>query len=328
MSLQTSERSSVAKNFFQATTRAADPVAVIKRLVDATPPECETEWRDFKGAAQANDQDTKRTWSKALAGFANTQGGVLIWGVDARKDQATGVDAASDLSLVKNPSAFKSRLNELHHQATEPPVLGVEIEAYPIPGTADEGFVVCYVPESPFKPHRAEHADRQYYIRAGDDFVVPSVSLLRSLFFPLSRCRLVVKLTASCTVENGNLIYHLKAFLENTGTATAFNTYIIAHPNPAEGTPYTGSDWQSGATRNPYSLAAKKPIHPGIMMQFCGWNYHPQFNPQSYAKGLAFRIQVFAQDAEPLEWLVAFTEDEVKAGTEKRGNWRSLFVQR
>lgn len=326
MSLQTSERPSVAKNFFLTITRDADPVAAIKRLVGATPPEFETEWRDFKGAAQISDQDIKKTWSKALAGFANTQGGVLIWGVDARKDHATGIDAASSLSLVKNPSAFKSRLNELHHQATEPPVQGVEIEAYPDPSTGDGGFVICYVPESTFKPHRAEHADRQYYIRAGDDFVVPSVSLLRNLFFPQSRCRLVPKMTAHSTVENEQAQYHIKGVLHNVGSATAFDTLVITHYS-AKGTTLSITNWDTGPTLDPHYSSAKIPIHPGIMITFFAMICFPQYDAQSYAKGLEFRIQVFARDAEPLEWLFAFTEDEVKAGAEKRGKWRSLFVQ-
>ena len=63
---------------------------------------------------------------------------------------------------------------ELHHQATDPPVLNVEIESYPDPGASGAGFVVCLVPESPFRPHRAEHVtNKPYYIRAGDDFVIP-----------------------------------------------------------------------------------------------------------------------------------------------------------
>lgn len=324
--MQTSERPSIARDFFLQITRASDPVAAIKSLVGATPPEFETEWRDFKGAAQISDQDAKRTWSKALAGFANTQGGVLIWGIDARKDHATGIDAACGLSLVKNPSAFKSRLNELHHQATEPPVLDVEIEAYSIAGTSDEGFVVCYIPESPFKPHRAEHAERQYFIRVGDDFVVPSVSLLRNLFFPQSRCRLVPKLTASCMVENGQMRYHIKGVLHNVGSATAFDTLVITHYS-VKGTTSSISNWDTGPILDPHYSSAKILIHPGIMTTFFAMICFPQYDPQSYAKGLEFKIQVFARDAEPLEWLFVFTEDEVKGGAEKRGKWRSLFAQ-
>lgn len=325
MSLQTSERPSIAKSFFWKITRDPDPVAAIKRLVGATPPEFETEWRDFKGAAQISDQDEKKTWSKALAGFANTQGGVLIWGVDARKDQATEIDAACGLSLVKNPFALKSRLNELHHQATEPPVLDVEIEAYSIPGT-DKGFVICFIPESPFRPHRAEHAERQYYIRVGDDFIVPCVSHLRNLFFPQSRCLLVPELKAHCAVENGGTSYHIEGFLKNIGTATAFDTYVTTQFNPNDGIPSICSDWQSRSDHNPYALSAKTPIHPGIMMQFFGRQYH-QCNPQSFANGFDFKIQVFAVDAEPVEWQISFTEDEVKAGMKKRGMRRSLFFR-
>ena len=83
---------------------------------------------------------------------------------------------------------------ELHHVATEPPVLGIEIVAVPDPQNHARGFVVCYVPESAFKPVRAEHAGRQFYIRAGDDSIVPSVTLLRSLFAPGSFAELTVKI--------------------------------------------------------------------------------------------------------------------------------------
>src|SRR6266404_6707775 len=99
MTLQALERPSIAKEFFLKIVGGLDPAAATKGLVRATPPCFETEWLDFKGAARITDQISKRKWSEALAGFANTQGGVLIWGVDARKDPATGVDAACDVSL-------------------------------------------------------------------------------------------------------------------------------------------------------------------------------------------------------------------------------------
>ena len=78
MSLQAFERPSIAKEFFLKITGDTDPVAAIKRLVGATPPVFETEWLDFKGAAKITPQIVQEKWSIALAGFANTQGGVLI----------------------------------------------------------------------------------------------------------------------------------------------------------------------------------------------------------------------------------------------------------
>src|SRR5438309_5007606 len=170
---------SQAKNFFDQIFASPEPARFLRSLISSSPPTFETEWLDFKGAEKLSDPDLKKAWSEALSGFANTQGGVLIFGIDARLDGETKIDAACGESLVADISACATRLQQLHGQATEPPVLGVEIR----PVAADEkspvGFVVCYIPESVYRPHRAEHARRNYFIRAGDDFVVPSVSLLR-----------------------------------------------------------------------------------------------------------------------------------------------------
>lgn len=40
----------------------------------------ESEWLDCKGAARISDADVQKYWSKTLAAFGTTQGGVLIWG--------------------------------------------------------------------------------------------------------------------------------------------------------------------------------------------------------------------------------------------------------
>ena len=249
----------------------------------------------------------KATWSEALAGFANTQGGVLIWGVDARKDTTSSIDAACGVSFVKNPLAFKSRLMELHRQATEPPVHGVEIEAYSISGSPNEGFVVCLIPESPFKPHRAEYAGHQYIIRAGDNFAPASVSLLRNLFFPQSRCLLVPKLKSRSRPIPGRII---DGFLTNTGSATAFDTFVIIHSDP-KGATCRINGWEMSCLV-PYKAHAKKPIHPGVTSHFFTTQHGQQ-------KDHIFKIQIFAQDAEPALWTVSFTDDELKACAEKTG---------
>lgn len=300
------ERPSIAREFFLNLTRDPDPVSAIQRLIGATPPTFETEWCDFKGAEKIDDKRTKETWSQALAGFANTQGGVLIWGVDARKDPATGIDAAHGLSLVKNPSLLKSRLNELHHQATEPPVLGVEIEAYSIPNGKGEGFVVCFIPESPFRPHRAEHADRQFIIRAGDDFVTASVSLLRNLFYPQSRCLLVPTLKP----RRQKVGYLVCGSLENVGTATAFDTLVIVQCD-YRGTAYPIEHWSMRYDAL-WNARAEVPIHPGATMGFYAMGFPS-------AREAGFSIKIFAQNSEPTEWKIHYTVDEMESQATKPG---------
>jgi predicted HTH transcriptional regulator len=120
-------RPSQAKNFFEQIFASPEPGKFLRSLIASSSPTFETEWLDFKGAERILNSDLKKTWSEALSGFANTQGGVLIFGIDARPNSETKIDAACGESLVPDVSACVSRLQQLHAQATEPPVLKVEI---------------------------------------------------------------------------------------------------------------------------------------------------------------------------------------------------------
>lgn len=164
-------------------------------------PTAETGWLDFKAGSIPAGRDAgkplaeeklKEIWSQALAGFATTQGGVLIWGLNCRKDGDPPVDRVIGAAYVLHPESFRSRLMELHHLATAPPTIGVDVRAVPDPSDPTRGFVVCFIPESVFKPIRAEYSGHQYFIRAGDDFVVPEVALLRALFVPGSFAELAL----------------------------------------------------------------------------------------------------------------------------------------
>src|SRR5438876_253313 len=141
---------SLARQFFEGIVTAADPVAAIRALVNSDPPTFETDWLDFKtehADAKQRDKKNREVWYEALSGFANSGGGVLIWGIDARKMKMPGreVDAACEEKPVTEPFALKSRLIELQRGATDPPLGGVEFAAYELPKAPGTGFVVCFM---------------------------------------------------------------------------------------------------------------------------------------------------------------------------------------
>ncbi len=254
---------------------AADPVGFIRGLVNSTPPTYESDWLDFKLPPNTDLKDAKwrSLWIEALCGFANNQGGVLIWGIDARKDPETGVDAACGEKPVDNPAGVKSRLIELQRQATDPPLANVEIESYEIPSALGMGFVVCYVPEGPFKPYRAEDGKRsQYHIRAGDSFVVMSRSVLQAMFYPRSRAVFKTSATVSWGLVEKNLTggrnvaqMECNVELTNTGTATANRVFVVVEEEPGGVTgsfTYSGP-WAQSTTKGKRQLGGSQPIHPG-----------------------------------------------------------------
>jgi hypothetical protein len=119
---------------------AADAASLIASLPTAPDKTFETEFLDFKTGTMA-DVDLKRLWSKLLGSFANAGGGVVIWGVVARKDKSTEIDAIVGLDLVPDVDAFRSRLTELQNPAVDPPVRNVEIIGVRTAPATTQGFV-------------------------------------------------------------------------------------------------------------------------------------------------------------------------------------------
>ncbi|MBW9235526.1 ATP-binding protein, partial [Leptospira santarosai] len=64
---------------------------------------------DFKLKTDATSsnlsKDDKKNYAKALSGFSNTSGGIIIWGVDCRKNEE-GVDGASGWYLLYSQNIF------------------------------------------------------------------------------------------------------------------------------------------------------------------------------------------------------------------------------
>jgi hypothetical protein len=301
---------SLAQSFFDEIRNAPDKMAFLSALVDPTQPRFEEEWLEFKQAPDINSNDVQQNWSKALFGFANTGGGVLIWGIEAKKDPTTGVDCASAVALIDNPAALKSRLMRLHHQATDPPALGVIVEQYA--DSAGKGFVVCFVPESSFKPHRAEQdGKKQFYLRAGDDFVVMPVPVLRSMFFPRTKPNLRVEVRfVDRNDEHSNITWIFR--VHNNGTATARDVCLWIRARNRIGAPIVGSGLRIGATdpKLGHAIACSNPIHPGTWEEFGNVAETSPPQPlQDYRE--SFRFRMFASDHEPQAAEVSFTHQDL-----------------
>jgi hypothetical protein len=247
----------------------------------------EEEWLDFKGcpsnstnASIVDEAGAKKIWSKALSGYANITDGLIIWGIDARKMPPRDIDAASGLRPLPDPLLFESKLRDWIRDATNPPVMGVEYLS--IPGAKGDGFVVCLVPESQHKPHRAEAAGKHYYYRAGDDFLVAEPGLLRTLFYPRTRPQLSVVAMLSIeryasTLGELSLSAEAKILVLNNGMHSATNLCVVLdHDQNVYPQSKPGAGWEFlGLVANPLvslnqqslhaiAFASKRPHQPGF----------------------------------------------------------------
>lgn len=138
---------------------------------------------DFKrssndGADASLSGSDRKNLAKAISGFGNSEGGVIVWGVDCSPDD-DGADVAKALVAIENPQRFVSLLQRVVSGCTIPPHGGVEHAAIHIDG--GKGFAVTLVPKSDAAPHQSI-VNRQYYIRAGSDFVPTPHDVLAGMF--------------------------------------------------------------------------------------------------------------------------------------------------
>jgi Putative DNA-binding domain len=116
--------------------------------------------------------------AKAISGFGNSEGGVIVWGVDASID-FDHADVARAKFPIENVARFKSWLEGSVSGRTVPAHTGVQ--NYAVEGEDGRGFVVTLIPKSELAPHQSVF-DSRYYMRAGSSFLPVPHSVLAGMF--------------------------------------------------------------------------------------------------------------------------------------------------
>jgi hypothetical protein len=224
--------------------------------------------------------DTLAIFAKAASAFANSNGGVIVWGIIDK-----GNDSPRELSAISEVVTFASRLTELASQTLDAPLSGMISE--PIVLADGSGYVVTFVPESSHKPHAARGKDQGgCYMRSGCSSMPMPMFVVRAII--LAGARAELKLVPR-TVHAGHTFVKLRSLgggdtpavkllfelsLENTGDAIAENVAIVL---PQEQTPSHASyQFMFGGPETVYvsgesrKLAAMPPgavLHPGMQIR-------------------------------------------------------------
>lgn len=139
---------------------------------------------DFKCSADCGNgkklhETDLNNFRKAISGFANSEGGVIVWGVVCAPNNICG-DVASSKALIINTKRFLSWLEGAVSGCTIPPHKEVVNFAIPIDAEG-RGFVATLIPKSNLAPHQTV-GDVTYYMRAGSSFSRVPHSVLAGMF--------------------------------------------------------------------------------------------------------------------------------------------------
>lgn len=146
-------------------------IAALDELISDREPE--SLFVDFKqspsqGSSKILAADDNKNLSRAISGFANASGGVVVWGVDCRRNKESGIEDAVKAPLI-DAKGFATKLQSAVSRTTIPPHPGVQIACIDDSETSGAGYCVVYVPQSGVGPIRSL-ATNNYHVRAGSDF--------------------------------------------------------------------------------------------------------------------------------------------------------------
>lgn len=132
---------------------------------------------DGRGPRVLHETD-RNNLARAISGFGNSEGGVIVWGIDASPDEDYA-DVARAKKPIENIARFRSWLEGTVSGRTVAPHPGVQNHAIEIGN--GKGFVATLIPKSEVAPHQCIF-DYRYYMRAGSSFLPVPHAVLAGMF--------------------------------------------------------------------------------------------------------------------------------------------------
>lgn len=180
-----------------------------------------------KGSTTLSEEDRKNL-AKAISGFSNTSGGLIIWGITDNRDN----------SFSKNPidysDAFVGLLNDSVSKLSLPIMSGVD--SFVVKDNSGKGYIITEVPKYYFSPVQVNPALKikdipgRYYIRSGSDFVIANHDIISSLYNRREQSEMVYQWGASDSgsyLETAKEIKcRLSLILRNKGSAVLRDIWV------------------------------------------------------------------------------------------------------
>jgi hypothetical protein len=171
-------------------------------------------------------QNDQKNLSKAIGGFANSEGGVIVWGVDCR--QTPDGDVPTKAVPITQPIALKTLFDTALGGLTLPAHSTVENISL-LDGSSSHGFVVTYVPTGLHVPYQSLYPDPpEYYIRVGSTFRPTPHGVLAGLFGRAPQANVVPIVSLKrAGYRTGALRVSFDVLATNKGRGFAENVFFL-----------------------------------------------------------------------------------------------------
>lgn len=172
------------------------------------------------------NRDMKVALGKAVSGFANTAGGVVLWGVATTRLSHSGLDVITQLEPIGNCRSFEKQVRSALPAVTTPSLLEFHTKVLTRRQADTRGIVVALIPPSPDDPYISNLAN-VFYFRSADAFVPAPYDLIKRLFAATESPDLQPHFTADLVSTEPDGTWKIPIVLANRASAAAEHVEVF-----------------------------------------------------------------------------------------------------
>jgi hypothetical protein len=246
-----------------------------------------------------------------LSGFANTSGGVLVYGLSTTRHSHSGLDIITQVEPIGHCRRFQQQLATAIPSLTSPPIRGFDTKVVTEKAGDTKGVVIVHVPPTQGDPVQS-NIDNIFYFRSGDEIRAAPHDMIRRLFAGSTSPDVYPIFSSSLVRLNPDGTWSIPITVENRSSATARDiTVSVTVLNPGVCQTITPpSTFKDASAVNPgttiYMNDVPSVLHRGLNLNLGAFLFAMKVGKRPRRR-LDLRINVYADRMRPRSTEVVLT---------------------
>ena len=222
----------------------------LQQLIDAG--ESEGLHLECKAPAEPRlNKELRAKLAEATSGFANTAGGIIIWGAATTRQAQSGLDVITAIQPLGSVTSFARQIERALPGLTTPATTASETKVIRDPTAQSRGVVVTLIPQTLGDPLQS-NVDERFHFRNGDEFTTLPYVMIQRLFAATESPNLRPVFIAPIVKLEANGMWRLPIVMENTSSAVAERVVVVVEiSNPTACSSVTAQNLSDISEINP-----------------------------------------------------------------------------